>query len=190
MRLHRTAAEGREEIAMSDFNSYEYRTEQKSEGKFKLMKILLITAYIAFAGGFFGIVYTIRLIPLFALCPLFIWILVFFTWKYTKPDYKYTIEAGTLTFSVFYGSKERKVTSISLSAAAAIAPRDTLKEEIKNWKPKKTYTALPSEGESDAYTLLYNDGDANCALHFVATQQALKLLRLYNEKTVRRSTKY
>ncbi len=175
---------------MSDFNNYEYRTEQKSEGKFKLMRIMLIAAYIAFAAIFFVTVYVIRLIPLFALCPLFIWIFVFFTWKYTKPDYKYTIEAGSLTFSKYYGNKEKKITVIRISSADIIAPKDTLKEKIADWAPKKVYDALSSESDPDAYAILYKDQNVNCMFTFIATEQALKLMRLYNENTVKRPTKY
>lgn len=178
---------------MDDFNTYEYATEQKSEGGWFAFKILLLSAYILFATGYFVTVYIIRMIPLVAVLPIFIWMLVFFTWRYTTPDYSYVIASGTLTFYVSYSKKGKKSkkTEFKISTASAIAPRDTLAKEIEIFSPQHVYSAVPGVNSADIYTALYTDKNGkNCAFHFVATAQALKLLHLYNSKTEMTKTVY
>ena len=111
--------------------------------------------------------------------------LVFFTWRYTKPDYRYFIEKGKFSFYTYYGKKtKRKNTEFTISSAEAIAPADALKEKIQEFAPTKKYTAVPSIKSSDVYAVLYTDtkGD-RCVLYFVATERALKLLHFYNSRT-------
>ena len=93
---------------MDDFNTYEYAAEQKSEGKWKLARILVLSAYVLFVAAYFLILYIIRLIPLFAITPIIVWMLVFFTWRYTKPDYRYFIEKGKFSFYTYYGKKTKR----------------------------------------------------------------------------------
>jgi len=171
---------------MEDFNFYEYGAEQKAEGKYLGLKIFLLCFYFIYVGAFFfAIVYT-RIFPLGALIPVTLWILVYLTWGYVKPDYRYFIEAANFTFFVYYGKKTKiKKTSFKMSSAVAIAPADTLKDEIKAFAPKKIFSALPSVNANDKYAALYTDeSGAKCVIYFVATAQALKLLHLHNSRTV------
>ena len=88
-----------------EFCQYEYTVARKPEGFFGFMKLFLILFYVAFIGAYFAIIYITRIIPLGALIPVFLWILVYFTWRYVKQEYKYEISGSTLTFSVIYGAK-------------------------------------------------------------------------------------
>ena len=171
---------------MEDFNTCEYGAEQKSEGKWKLLRTLVLVGYILLVLVYFVVLYIIRLLPLFAITPIWLWILCHFTWRYTKPDYRYFIEKGTFTFYVYYGKKSRKEkTKFTVSSAEAIAPKDTLVEKIKEFNPVNIYSAVPSVKASDVYAVLYTDKNGKrCVLYFVATSTALKLLRFYNSKTV------
>ena len=170
---------------MDDFNTYEYAAEQKSEGKWKLIRALVLSSYILFVAAFFLVLYIIRLIPLFAITPIIVWMLVFFTWKYTKPDYRYFIEKGRLTFFVYYGKKtKRKQTEFMISSAEAISPKENLAEKIREFNPSKVYSAVPSVRSTDVYAALYTDAKGKkCLLYFVATEKALKLMRFYNSRT-------
>ena len=111
--------------------------------------------------------------------------LVFFTWRYTKPDYRYFIEKGTLSFYVYFGKKtKKKKTEFTISSAEAIAPIDSLKEKIREFAPAAVYSAVPSIKSTDVYAALYTDSKGKkCVLYFVATERALKLLRFYNSRT-------
>ena len=176
----------RNEIEMEDFNSCEYGAEQKAEGRYALLKLLMLLLYAGLCGGYFVILYSIRLIPLFAITPIWLWIVCHFTWRYTKPDYRYVIESGRFTFYVAYGKKTKKrITEFKISSAEAIARRDILSEKIAEYAPRHIYSAVPSVHATDVYAALYTDehGD-KCVIYFVATAQALKLLRLHNSRTV------
>ena len=84
-------------MPMNEFDSpnyTEYTWDKKAEGKGRLLKMLLIFIYISFVGLFFLICYLTRIIPLFALCPVFTWILVFFTWRLVSYDCYFEIKEG------------------------------------------------------------------------------------------------
>lgn len=171
---------------MDDFNTYEYAASQKTEGKWLIYRILLMTLYVLYTTGYFVFIFVTRMIPLGALIPVTLWIIIFFTWKYTKPDYKYIIEAGKLNFYVIYGNKKKHLKAeIRVSSAEKIAPVSEISAEIADFSPEIVYSALPCSNASDAYALLYtNESGKKCVFYFVATEQALKLLRFYNSRTV------
>ena len=176
-----------------EFNTYEYSAQQKAEGKFFVRKMLMLALYLAFTLAYLAVILITRIIPLGALIPVFLWILIFLTWRYVKPDYKYEISTGMLTFSVKYGNKRKGkvVAEFKVSTAEKILPVATYEEEIKAFDAKKVYSALPSLSANDAYAALYTDKDGNkCVFYFVATEQALKLLRFYNSRTVVVKTTY
>ena len=84
---------------MNEFDSpnfCEYVWDRKAEGKEKILKALLIVSYVLFVILFFGVCYFTRIIPLFALCPIFTWILIFFTWPLVSYDCYFTISEGYL----------------------------------------------------------------------------------------------
>ncbi|MBE6645850.1 MAG: hypothetical protein E7612_10860 [Ruminococcaceae bacterium] len=171
---------------MDDFNTYEYGAEQKAEGKWKLLKIVVLLGYILLVSAYFIFLYIIRIIPLFAITPIWLWILCHFTWRYTKPDYRYFIEKGTFTFFVFYGKKNKsEKTKFTVSSAEAIAPKAELEDKIREFSPARVYSAVPSVKARDVYAALYTDSHGKkCVIYFVATASALKLLRFYNSRTV------
>ncbi len=180
---------------MEEFNTYEYAAEQKSEGKFKTLRILVILGYILFAAVYSIVFAAILKIPqVIAVLPILIWMLVFFTWKYTKPDYRYVIERGDMVFNIIYGKKKKSAkpkTSFKVSSAEAIAPKEELTDAIREFRPKHIYSSVPSEKSTDVYAALYkNAAGENCVFYFIATAAALKLLRFLNSKTVVTKTAY
>jgi len=75
---------------MNEFDSpnyTEFSYEAKAEGKIKIMRILAIIGYVAFVAAYFLVCYITRVIPAFAIAPIFTWILIFFTWSLVKFDY-------------------------------------------------------------------------------------------------------
>ena len=94
----------------NDFTStYEYTVEQKPEGKFRLMRIGFMALYIIYPLIFMAVAFITQLFQLFALVVVTEWMLVFFTWKYAKPD---EIPGPFIKFS-FYGEfRENTVASM------------------------------------------------------------------------------
>ena len=56
---------------MEDFNTYEFATEQKIEGKYLAFRIALLILYVAFAGTYFTVAYHTKIIPIVAILPIF-----------------------------------------------------------------------------------------------------------------------
>ena len=177
------------EIEM-DFNSYEYTVEQKSEGKWKRAKILMILFYTVYVLAYFIAIYATRIFTLGALIPFTLWILVFFTWRYVKPEYKYSVESGVLTFTVIYGGKSSKIKfKTKLGDAVSICPAE--QTDTAEFSPEKIYNALPSADCPDRYVMLfYDEKNQKSAFYFRATKAALKVMHYYCSRTVITDTVY
>ncbi|MBP3583981.1 MAG: hypothetical protein J6K44_08050, partial [Clostridia bacterium] len=84
---------------MSEFDSpnyAEYTYDKKNEGKIKKQRTLMLVLYIAVAIIYFAVCCITKLLPLIAIEPILIWILVFFTWKYVSYDCYFVFDAGML----------------------------------------------------------------------------------------------
>ena len=174
---------------MEEFLTYEYTVETKGDPSLKRKKILLIIGYILYCAGLFILVMTVGklFLPLFAVVPLTMLAIVPKTWRYTNPEYEYSITSGILTFSVVYGGRVRKKKfELAIKNMETVAPyTDTYKYKIDEFGPSKTYIGFSSEDSPDAYFALFeNDNGEKCVYYFDATQKALKVFRHYNPRTV------
>lgn len=169
-----------------EINNFEYGAEQKIEGKLKTRRLLLLILYAIFTVTLFGIIFAIKMIPLGAVVPIFVWMLIFFTWRYVKIDHKYIIETGNLTYTKRYGNSKPKVISeFRVKNASLIAPYEDSVGKIRDFQPEIEYDARPSVECSGAYVALYTNNDGKrCAFYFQATEAALKVLRYYNTECV------
>ena len=167
-----------------DCNILEYSCAQKPQGKWILFKCLLILAYLAFTVAYFFFIVEIGFIPLGAMIPLLLWIMIYFTWRYTNPDYKYTIDAGVLTFYISYGKKTHEKFKLHIKEAIAIVPRDETPRYKAELKVKKTYNALPTKNEKDAYAIIFKKETKVCIFFLKVTRDTIKALHYYNKNTI------
>ncbi len=174
---------------MEGFNSFEYSAEQRCEGKWILYKILLIFAYIAFAAVYFTVIFITKLIPLGALIPFFLWVLVFLPWRFLSPDYQYIIEGGVFSFYINYSNKKKTKkakTSFKISDASHILASEASEDAVRKFKPSKVFYGIPSKSTADIYVILYTDADGKrCAVYFAAMPDAIRLLKIYNPKAMK-----
>ncbi len=77
-------------------NYTEFTYEKKVTRRLLFGRIGLISAYVAFVTLFFLVCYMTRVIPVFAMCPLFLWMLIFFTWRLVSYDVYYTFNHGDM----------------------------------------------------------------------------------------------
>lgn len=173
-----------------EVNNFEYGAMKKSEGYIKKRKILLIAVYLVFTGAAFGAVIASKLLPVGAIVPFLLYILVLATWRYTQVDYKYIIETGNLTLTRKYGnSKPQELTKFKLKTAELIAPMRENEGKIRDFEPEIVYDALPSVSCEDAYVILFrNDEGKRCAMYIEVSKASLKALRYYNESCVMSET--
>lgn len=166
-------------------NYVEYSVECKSEGKLKMRKLWLILAYIAFVVLYF-VLFTVitKIVPLVAILPLLVWILVFFTWRYTKVEYEYAILQGAFHFSVIYGGRTRKeLLEVKIKDMTVIAPYEG--EMIARTEAPdiaRHYQFISSKDSPDRYAAIWVDEEGKkCSLLFEATNKTLKICKFYNQ---------
>ncbi len=166
---------------MSEFSTYEYVVAQKSEGKWKLKKLGMIFLYIVFVIAWFIFGFVSKLFPLLALIPVTLWMLVFFTWRYVKVEYEYSMTSGDMVISNIYGGRSRKkVVEFKIKECSLIAPFSTHDFKVKDYEPERVFNALSSEKAEDAYFALFEMDGKKCAAYFEATEKALKICKYYN----------
>lgn len=83
---------------------------KKPEKQPTFTKVILMTLYTLLTAGyviFFWMM--LRQWQLLLLLPFIMYAVIVLTWRYTKPEYEYSVEAGALTISVIYGGRTRRV---------------------------------------------------------------------------------
>ena len=158
-------------------NFAEYTVAKKPEGKNKLARVMLVCAYVIFALAYASVFIAVRIPQVIAVLPVFLWMAVFFTWKYVSFDYEYRVEAGYMTVSKTVGKKKKELARICVREAIDIRP---LRSGVQGCH---VCDYRGSEKSSDGYYIVYEkDGVREC-VYFEATTALVKVLHRLNEKT-------
>ena len=168
---------------MEDIRNYEFIVSQKIEGKWKMRRIIAIVGYTLFLVGIFIVCTSVRLLtPLVALSPLFLWLLVYFTWRYTRCDYEISTESNKMRFAIRYGNRTRQPQfEVEFRKMQKIAPYDDEgKAYVTAFSPNQTYVAVSSMQASDIYYAIWEEDQKRYAVLFEATEALLKICRYYN----------
>lgn len=175
---------------MNEFTTYEFAVSQKVEGKWLLARVGLIVFYVFYVVALLAVALRTRIfVPFLALIPITLWMIVFFTWRYTAVDYEYSITSGELTFSRIYGNRtRRRVSTIVLRDAVCIAPLDNGEHSAKAaaFHPEREYSAISSLTAPDIYYILFEYQNkkkkekCRAIFYFEATGRALQICRFYN----------
>ena len=181
---------------MNEFLTYEYVVEPPKGGRMRKKKISLILLYVLYCAiWLFFVMFGggLLLLPLIAIVPLSLWIIIFFTWRYTNPEYEYSITSGILTYSIIYGNRSRKKCfEQTVKEMEVIAPLSkTYDYKIDEYAPTVAYDGCSTQDSPDAYFALFeNENGEKCVFFFEATARALKILRHYNPKTIVTNVRY
>ena len=147
-------------------------------------KILFIALYILWGGGLLIVGATVRIIaPLLAFIPVTLWMLVFFTWKYTKVAYEYSFWGGELKVNRMLGEKTRRtLVTVKIRDLKAVYPcKDSDRKEIKDFAPEKEIFAASSDDADRLVAALWTDeNNKKIALYFEADEKAMRIIRYYN----------
>lgn len=167
---------GNEEL----FNSAEHAYEKRAEGKLKVARGLLVAGYAVFVAAYFLVCYITRVIPLFAVCPIALWILVFFTWPLVKYDICCAFSHGELTFHKLSrglrGKRRRELLRVRMADVIKIS--DYKSEEVD-----KSYIKLYSSSVAEKLvSVTYKEGDGTKTVVFDSTEAISKLLRSFVKK--------
>ena len=173
---------------MSEYDSpnfAEFSYTRKSEGKYKVKRCVLIACYALFVGMFFGVVLMTKLIPVFALCPIFLWMLIFFTWRYVSYDYYFEFKEGHLQFGKIMGTKRGRkkypLVRVHIKEAELIAPYVECEERLS--EAKKIYDYSQSGSSDKRILILFREGSDLSAVIFEGTAKIAKLCASFCENS-------
>lgn len=178
---------------MADFSTYEFVVKQKSEGKWILARLGLILLYIFYVIGLLILGLLTRIgVPLLALIPVTLCIIIFITWRYVSVEYEYSITSGVLTFTKIFGGRSRKkIFEVTLREAVRIAPLEDEEEAARaaTYKPEKEFFGASSLRAPDLYFMLFeldapkSKDKRRAVFYFEATQKALHICKYYNSSS-------
>ena len=169
-----------------DSPSYtEYSYEKHPEGKMKLLKLLLILSYIAFVGVFFLFCYLTRIVPLFAVCPIFLWMLVYFTWGLVSFDVYYTFNHGEMVFGKYKTKKgvqkRRPCLSLKAQDAYLAAPFDESFDRAELDGVKRIFDYSSSSRSSKLIIIIFDCKEKRSAVIFDGTKRVSTLLSSFSK---------
>lgn len=176
-------------------SAYEYVVAEKPSASLRMRRIALILLYVIWVLGFLAVGLLLRIVaPLLAFIPITLWILIFFTWRYTQVEYEFSFLSGQLTVSRILGGRSRKkLAEITIREASAILPVtdanaeriDQNEERVNAYSPEKTVVSVSHTDVPGIYALLWEVDGIRRVLWFEPNERALKILKYYNNSAIR-----
>ena len=166
---------------MTEFDSpnyVEYVYDRKNEGKVLLYKVLMICAYLAFVGGFAVFCAVTRIWPIFAICPLLLYVLYLCTWRFVSYDSYFELKEGVLELGniKLKKSDRKKFPKVRVRAKEArlIAAYDEVSEEVKSIK--SVIDLSESQTSPHRIALVYDNKGEETLVIFEGTAKVAKIL--------------
>lgn len=159
----------------SNGSAFEYVIPR--EGRYQTVRrIILLSAYALWVILFFTVgVLTRILLPCLALIPISVWILSFFTWRFSKKEWKLGFFTGKLTVTrQFDGKNKKEIVKVAMKDLKAVRPY-TAKDKTLLTQSKQTLIATRNGAPEGAYLALWEGH----ALVFEANEKALKIIKYY-----------
>lgn len=177
---------------MNDSANYaEYVVAQKSEGTFRLKRILMVVFYVVFTGGVFGALCAAKIFPVIALLPVLVWFVIWMTWRYVSVEHEYVIASGTMTFTDIYGNRSRKkLFEKKVKDMELIAPMtDEYAKEYADAEIRHDWRGSVKSPDSYFFTCRDDESGKKTVVFFEATNKAIKIMRFYNSQATVMSDK-
>lgn len=172
---------------MNEYDSPNYASftyEKKNEGKVRLGRTLMMCAYVLYIVVFFLVCYLSRVIPAFALAPLTLWIIVFFTWKLVSYDCYFEFKSGMLELGTVKVNKKgarRQNPQVTIHVKEAISASlyDPASEDLKT--VEKVYNLSASEKSDKRILIIFEENGKRCAAIFEGTAKLANLIASFCE---------
>ena len=162
---------------MNENNEFDYTVAKKVEGKYRLIRFLMIAGYVLFGAVYFIGLAIAHLYPIMAFTPLLIWILVFFTWRYVSIEYRYETVSGGIKFYTVYGGKNKKlILEKRIKDFDEISPLNAENQaRLSGMTFSKFYNLTASENDdTDKYFATFKDKDGfSCIVYFEFSETCL-----------------
>lgn len=185
----------RADDAFGSKNYAEYTVTLEPTGKLRTKRLLFKLGY---ASVFIAVIALIILLnnltnglgiiflPLFALAPLSLWILVHFTWPRVCIDYRYTIDHSRFEANILYGDKKDKkpLFECAVKEFSLIAPINSPEHSMQlRLYDKADVVDLRSKVDANDIYFALHEGEngKKTVIYFEATSQALGAFKYYNK---------
>ena len=165
-------------------NYAEFTYEKKSEGKVRLARTLMICGYVLYLVAFFLVCYLTRVIPVFAIAPLTLWIIIFFTWKLVKYDCYFEFKSGTLELGTVKINKKGNRNKnprlrIHVKEALSAALYDPASDDLKT--VEKVYDFSESQRSDKRILIVFEKDGKRQAAIFEGTAKVANLIASFCE---------
>ncbi|MBQ8509787.1 MAG: hypothetical protein IJ493_07770 [Clostridia bacterium] len=110
---------------MNDYKNFcEYAVRPEPDGKMQLLRVLLIAAYTLFTLVYITLFWVIAgAWVMLILLPFLMYAIFTLTWRFTRVEYEYSIEAGVLRVAKIYDGRSRRTKlTLELSDLTSAAP--------------------------------------------------------------------
>ena len=164
---------------------YEYVVTPMMSRKLKMKKLLMIGLYVLWGGGLLIVGSIVKLIlPLLAFIPISLWILVYFTWRYTQVAYEYSFFGGVLKVNRLLGEKSRRtIAEIKIRDLDSVSCCRS--EDINTFEAdRKIFVASAPDAERLTALVWTDENNQKNVLFFEADEKAMRILRYYNSTAV------
>ena len=164
---------------------YEYTVSEKKNIALTFKKISLMSLYVLWVIGLLLLgAQTKILVPLLALIPVTLWMIVFFTWRLTQVEYEYSLFAGEMTVCRVLGGRSRKtLAKVKLRELCDVyaCSDDAGAERIDAFAADRTIFAASSTQSPTLCAAMWTDeAGTKTTLFFDCNEKAVKILRYYN----------
>lgn len=164
---------------------YEYVVSKKNSPQLKMKKMLMIGLYVLWGCGLLIVGSIVKLIlPLLAFIPISLWVLVYFTWRYTQVAYEYSFFGGMLKVNRLLGERSRRtITEIKIRDLESVVSCGG--EDIDAFVADRKILAVSAFDTNRMAAAVWTDeNNKKNILFFEADEKAIRILRYYNSKAV------
>ena len=172
---------------MSEENSFlfaEYAKPKTHVGKNRKARILLISFYVLFAVCYTVLFSAITLPQVIALLPLFVWMLVYFTWGTVNYECCVRVASGKVRLLKLQGKKEKEFFSFEVKELLYALPYNEMgKKKVAEEKISKTVDLRANELGDGYAAVLRSDGEA-ILVRFECSMAVANAMHYYNKNVV------
>ena len=172
---------------MTEENSFlfaEYAKPVAKRGKNKRLRLVLILCYLLFAAAYALLFVSINIPQVIALLPLFLWMLVYFTWGIVNYECCVRVASGKVTLLKLRGKKGKEIFSFDAKALAYALPyQDEGKERVEKEAVTKTVD-LRADPTKDGYAAVLPTEEGSVLIRFECTHAVANAMRYYNKEVI------
>ena len=168
----------------NEFQYAEYAKPVAKKGKVLRTRRLLLFAYILFALAFILIFTTINIPQVIAVMPIFLWMLIFFTWRIASYECCVRASASKISCLHLHGKKEKLLYSFNAHDIVFGLPyNEDCRARLKEEKPSKVLD-LRADPDEEGFAVLVKEADGSRLVIFECTAALAAAMRYYNKSVV------